>query len=216
MPVTVADKNLQLLDAIVNAQSAFTEGGSVQELFATLLENLLSLTNSEYGFIGEIKTSVENNKYLKTHAITNIAWNAETLRFYEENITKGLEFTNLDTLFGYVIKTGEPLITNQPSIHPHAAGIPSGHPALNSFLGLPFYGQGEFVGMVGIANRPEGYDDLICEFLKPFLNTCSNIILSLRHKNAYEETLLELTKSRHQIEREKGLEQELEKLKEQR
>lgn len=34
--------------------------------------------------------------------------------------------------------------------------------------------------MVGIANRPNGYDDEFAEFLAPFLSACATIIASYR------------------------------------
>jgi hypothetical protein len=54
--------------------------------------------DSEYGFIGEIKYDDEGAPFLQTHAITNIAWNASTQAFYEENVESGLIFTDLDCL----------------------------------------------------------------------------------------------------------------------
>jgi signal transduction histidine kinase len=51
---------------------------------------------------------------------------------------------------------------------------------LRAFLGLPLKSGGEMVGMVGIANRPGGYDEGVIEFLQPFLSTCSSVILGWR------------------------------------
>ena len=79
------------------------EGTSTREVFNTALEDLLDVSDSEYGFIGEILQR-GGVPYLKTHAITNIAWNHETRRFYNENVRNGLEFTNLDSLFGVTIR----------------------------------------------------------------------------------------------------------------
>ncbi len=140
-------------------------------LFDGMLESLLELTESEYGFIGEINLAADGSPlmeesymkfrgrpYLKTHAITDISWNDETRAFYAENAPKGMEFHNLQTLFGAVIVTGEPVIANSPSNDPRRGGLPDGHPPLNAFLGVPFYKNGEMTGMIGVANREGGYD----------------------------------------------------------
>ena len=68
-------------------------------------------------FIGELL--VEDLTHLpvaglSTHAITDISWNEETRRFYQEKAPQGLEFRNLDTLFGSVIKSGVTVRTNEP------------------------------------------------------------------------------------------------------
>ncbi|MCO4760308.1 MAG: diguanylate cyclase [Myxococcales bacterium] len=140
----------------------------------------MPLTGSEYGFIGEVLRDDGGPLYLKTHAITDISWNEQTRNFYKEGVAQGLEFRNLDNLFGHVIRTGEIVIANEPLNDPRAGGIPKGHPPLNAFLGLPFFARGRLIGMVGIANRKEGYAEPLVELLRPFVLTCSNIISSLR------------------------------------
>jgi PAS domain S-box-containing protein len=192
----------QLLRAITQAQSQFIASADPRILFDGLLDSLLSLTCSEYGFIGEIlyasdgKPYVEETHmkmrgrpYLKTHAMTNIAWNEETQKFYEENVAQGMEFHNLKTLFGAVITSGAPVISNSPYTDPRRGGLPDGHPPLNAFLGLPLYMDGQFTGMVGVANRPGGYDRHLVEYLEPFLSTCVNIIEA--HRNHKRRQLAE-------------------------
>ena len=146
---------LELLQSISKAQARHIAKDDTRMLFDGLLSDLLRLTASEYGFIGEVHES-DGVRYLKTWAITNIAWNAENHRFYEEHAPQGLEFRNLDTLFGHVIphrRVGGHQCTTNPSIcwrH-----TPAGHPALR---GVPrlfrLFSGDRFVGMVGIANRP--------------------------------------------------------------
>ena len=170
----------KLLEVIRRAQAQFIQTAETRQLFDDMLTELLELTESEYGFIGEVLTTQEGALYLKTHAITNIAWNDDTRKFYEENAPKGLEFLNLKTLFGTVMTTEEPVIANSPYEDPRRGGLPEGHPALNAFLGLPFFSGKTMVGMVGIANRPQGYDTDLVQYLEPLLATCGNIIAAHR------------------------------------
>lgn len=179
----------QILQAISSVQTQYLAEVEPGILFDGMLEHLLQLTESEYGFIGEIIIAADGSPvmeesymkfrgrpYLKTHAITNIAWNESTRAFYAENAPKGMEFHNLQTLFGAVIVTGEPVIANSPSDDPRRGGLPEGHPPLNAFLGVPFYKNNTMTGMVGIANRQGGYDLALIDYLQPFLATCSRII----------------------------------------
>lgn len=127
-------------------------------MLSVLNSLIIKLTKSEYGFIGMILKDESTNKpYLKTYNLTNIAWDDTTRKFYQDNISKGLEFRNLNSLFGYTIKTGISLISNDPANDPNACGIPSGHPPLDKYMGVALYHEGLFVGMYGIANRPDGY-----------------------------------------------------------
>jgi two-component system NtrC family sensor kinase len=170
----------QLLQALTEVQTGFIHGRPISQLFDTLLSILLRLTASEYGFIGEVRRSAEGQPYLKTHAISNVAWTQELREFYAREAPRGLEFHNLKTLFGSVITTGEPVVSNSPSTDQRRAGIPEGHPPLRAFLGLPFHANQEMIGMVGVANRPGGYDEAIIQFLAPFLATCSSLLVGLR------------------------------------
>jgi PAS domain S-box-containing protein len=192
----------QLLRAISAAQSQFIANADPRILFDGLLDNLLALTDSEYGFIGEIlyasdgtpyvesaHMKMRGRPYLKTHAMTNIAWNEETQKLYEENAAQGMEFHNLKTLFGAVITSGAPVISNSPYTDPRRGGLPEGHPPLRAFLGLPLYMDGQLTGMAGVANRPGGYDRHLVDHLQPFLSTCANIIEA--HRNDKRRQLAE-------------------------
>ncbi|MGF1583293.1 MAG: PAS domain S-box protein [Gemmataceae bacterium] len=182
------EANQQLLSSIHRAQSRFIAAATMSSVFDGLLQDLLKLTQSEYGFIGEIFCTPEGESYLKTHAITNIAWDQPTRDFYDQYAPTGLEFFNLDTLFGHVIRTGETVLANDPRTDQRSGGIPPGHPALNAFLGLPFRHGDRMIGMVGIANRPGGYDGHITEYLQPFLTTCSNLIQGYRNESFRKQT----------------------------
>ena len=163
----------------------------IQEIFDEMLQFILDLTESEYGFIGEVLNDGEQD-YLKTHAITNIAWNDATRKFYEENAPQGLEFKNLKTLFGKVITTGEPVISNSPYTDPRRGGLPEGHPHMGAFLGLPFFFENIMTGNVGIANRAGGYDEELVQELQPVLTACANLIQGqrmVREKNEATEHL---------------------------
>ena len=183
----------ELLSAISTAQSRFIRDTDVMSLFDKLLLDILSVTDSEYGFIGEILYR-DNQPYLKTLAISNIAWDEESRKFYEEKAPSGLEFTNLDTLFGAAIKGKNTVIANEPASDSRSGGMPQGHPPLNAFLGVPFFRGDKVIGMYGIANRTQGYDQELVEFLAPITATCTQIVEALktdRQRELTEEQLRE-------------------------
>ena len=64
--------NVRVHRAISHALDGFISSNlwSKRDVFDSILESLLDLTVSEYGFIGEIMTTAEGLPYLKTHAIT--------------------------------------------------------------------------------------------------------------------------------------------------
>jgi PAS domain S-box-containing protein len=184
-----------LSDAVARAQSNFIANAEATGAFESLLADLLQLAESEYGFIGEVLYDDEGAPYLKTHAITNIAWDVPTREFYEKNAPVGLEFRNLKTLFGAAMVTGEPVIANAPATDSRRGGLPPGHPAMTAFLGLPIRVAGQLVAMAGVANRPGGYDQALVEWLQPMLGTIGQMVEARRAalaRQAAEKALREL------------------------
>ncbi len=170
-----------LLEAITKALLRYIAETDPYVLFNGLLDTLLELTGSEYGFIGEVFYTEDNAPYIKSHATTNIAWSDETQRLYEDTKNKGMVFSRLDSLYGAVLKTGQLIISNHPATDSRSCGVPHGHPPLNSFMGIPFYNGEVLLGVVGIANREDGYHLSLANSLSPFLDTCGILIQAYRN-----------------------------------
>jgi diguanylate cyclase (GGDEF)-like protein/PAS domain S-box-containing protein len=180
-----AEQALQLRDGILalinDAQTRFIADGADAAWWDFLLERLLHLTDSEYGFVGMTETDA-GGPFLRTKSITNIAWNDETRHFYDEHAPAGMVFRNMKTLFGHAMLTRQRYLANDVAHDPHAGGRPAGHPPLNAFAGLPIKDGEQMVGLVGLANRPGGYDDDLIHSLDPVLAFLGKVlnVLSLR------------------------------------
>ena len=186
---------LELLNAINRAQSTFIAHANDNAAFDQLLSDLLALTDSEYGFIGEVLRTPAGDPYLKTQAITNVAWNDATRAFYTENAPTGMAFYNLKSLFGAVLTSAKPVIANDPNNDPRRGGLPAGHPPLNAFLGIPILVGDRLVAMAGMSNRPGGYNQAVLDFLQPLLVTIGQLVearnnqLARRHsETAFAQT----------------------------
>lgn len=185
-----------LLDAVARVQALYIRDAHPSELFNTVLDTLLEATDSEYGFIGEVLHDEAGQPYLRTYAISDISWNEETRALYEAARGIGMEFHNLDTLFGAALVTCAPVISNAPDSDPRASGRPSGHPPLKAFLGVPVLADGRMVGLVGLANRVGGYDAPLLDGLTPLLLACGSIIERFRYEQARGNAEMLLAESR--------------------
>jgi PAS domain S-box-containing protein len=153
---------------------------SKRELFKKMLDYVLKVTGSEYGFIGEVFMQ-DGKEVLRTYAITDISWNEETRALYKKYEQQGMLFTNHNTLFGYTLRTGETVISNDPANDTRRGGIPHGHPPLNSYMGMAVKdSHGTLIGMMGLANKKSGYETSDIAYLQPFLSTCGTMIIALR------------------------------------
>ena len=122
------EKSHQLTSAITQALSQFIAEANPFILFNGLLDNLLELTDSEYGFIGEVFYDDKGQPYIQSYATTNIAWSAATQKLYSETEQQGMKFSKLHSLYGEVLKTGKYVISNDPFTDSRSGGLPDGHP----------------------------------------------------------------------------------------
>lgn len=188
------------LSAVRHAQSQFMAKCSAADIFNDLLKAILSLTESEYGFIGELHHTDEGNVYLKAHGITNIAWDDDSRRFYDENAPSGVDFHSLDNLFGRVVTDRQLIISNDPANDSRSTGVPAGHPKLNAFMGLPFFESDELLGIIALANRSDGYDESLLPRLEPITTAIRNIIISLRSERQRQAAELALQQLNLELE----------------
>lgn len=170
-----------MLAAVASAEGGYVRDQPHQRLFEKLLESLIDLTGSEYGFIGEVLFD-DGAPYIKTWAYTDIAWDMVTRQLVDEAMANdgGLEFRNVETLFGRALTGRDVVIANDAAADPRGAGVPEGHPPLRAFLGVPLFDGDELIGMFGVANRPGGYDEQLVTSLEPFSAAAASLIRAYR------------------------------------
>jgi len=193
-----AEKQVQqttkLLAAIKDAQNLYIAGADAREVYQTLLQTLVTITDSEYGFLDEVLRDESGQLYKRSLAISDISWDEQSRRLYQQHLQRGLEFYDLSNLAGLPALTGKLVISNAPEQDPRSGGIPKGHPPLRTFMGVPMYFGGQITGVAGVANGLGCYDEETAEFLKPFVATCASIIHAFQndakeqqHREALQE-----------------------------
>jgi hypothetical protein len=154
-----------------------------------ILNKLVQISNSEYGFIGKIVN--ENDEIiLHTYAITNIAWNAASHQFYLDHLNHGLRFTNMETLFGKVMKNNKSMIFNK--YDKSRTVLPKGHPLIKRFMGVvsntKFHDHS--VVMVGMCNKLENYNKRDVKNIQKILDLLAYLFINLDNfnkKDKYEK-----------------------------
>ncbi|MCC7270821.1 MAG: GAF domain-containing protein [Rhodocyclaceae bacterium] len=182
----------RMLHAVSEAQADFIADADPHPTFDRLLSHLLDITDSQYGFIGEVFHADNGEPYLKPYAITDISWDDASRALHRSYIRGGFEFRNLKTLFGHVLTSGKPVLSNDPAHDPRRGGLPPGHAPLHAFMGLPLWRGNRLVGMAAVANRPGGYDAALVDHLQPFTSTCAVLIEAYHNsqRRRHAESLL--------------------------
>ncbi len=170
----------RLLQAISRAQAMFIASSGPRAAFEALLDELMSLTNSAFGMVGQVQWAADGHAYLRVHAMTDISWDDASRARYAQHAEEGMVFDNPQSLVGAALLSGEPLISNDASHDARGGGVSGGHPPLKTYLGLPIHAAGELVAMVGLANRPGGYTAADVQFLQPLLSTVGQLEMARR------------------------------------
>jgi diguanylate cyclase (GGDEF)-like protein len=93
-------------------------------------------------------------------------------------------FDSLDNILGQPMVTGETIISNNPAQDTRRGGLPSGHPTINTYIGIPVFSGNTHLGLIGLANRAEGYTQKLADELAPLSQTLGTLI---ERKRLYEE-----------------------------
>jgi len=192
----------RLLESVTRTLGLYSHEASPATLFNGLLADLLDLTDSAYGYIGEVLHDPDGAPYLRTWAITDISWSPETEAMYQEHAVHGggFEFRNLDTLFGWGLRDGgRVVIANDTATDARAAGRPGGHPPLDCYLAVPVFRGSELVGQLGVANRPGGYDHDLVDALAPFTAAVGHLVDAYRTNQSRRTAEAELAASERRL-----------------
>jgi signal transduction histidine kinase/CheY-like chemotaxis protein len=159
-----------LVESIRRAQLAYIADPDLPRAFRGLLESLLELTNSRFGFVGEVAHNSDGRPSLTARCMV------------------GLAEADADALFRRVAEEGRTVISKD------------GSHGTKSFLGLPFRHGEALVGVLAIANRPGGYSAVDLADLEPALTTCSSLIAAHRAEDRRAQVEAELRNSKQAAE----------------
>ncbi|PTL78133.1 ATP-binding protein [Vitiosangium sp. GDMCC 1.1324] len=169
----------QLLRVLTEVQADVLRGGEPRAAFERMLAVVLELTGSASGVIGEVLPSPGGTPSFRPVASlppdeTSASWELPV-----PHEPPGPEPRDLRALVGAVSTTGRPVLSGGPG-------------AERTFLGLPLESGGECLGVVGLAQRPGGYEAELIDFLQPFLLVCGSLLIGWRNEQRRRQTEQEL------------------------
>ena len=173
-----------LLTAISNAQRHFMLNVEAGQLFENLLADFLALSESEYGFIGEVLRGADGQPFLKTHAFRGIDWHKDKQNCDQRSQNDGS--------LAAVLHCAETLISNHPTDDLLDIDLPGGYPPINAFLATPVMSGNQVIAGIGLANRYNGYDQAMVDFLKPLSETYGQIVELMRTNKKQQESQLRI------------------------
>ena len=189
----------RLLESISRAQSYFiAENTQTNAIFTQVLDDLLILTHSSGGCIAEL---VEQNGKHQLRLLTS-SQTGKTDTELQQFLLTSLTPENLadsSNMFGRIIHTGMPLISNYLGNQRDLPRGADGLPVVRNFLGAPFYHGTQLVGIFCLANKQDDYDDSLLFLLAPLVTATANLIWALRNDEQRVQTNRALRKSEEQL-----------------
>ncbi|MEH3048411.1 sensor histidine kinase [Sphingomonas adhaesiva] len=158
---------------------------SIEALGQVCLRVAEDITGAAFSFMGEVN---EDSGRLEDLAISERGWQAFTAddpRWPDGKLPVGL---HVNGLHGRVILDDASLIANEPDRHPDRIGVPSGHPPLRSFLGVPLRHDGRTIGLIALGNRDGGFREEDREAVEELAPAIVQALRSKRGEEALRES----------------------------
>ncbi len=182
----------KLLDSINKLFQEYLTTETVKEVVEKCLEVVEELTESEFGFFGEIN---ENGR-LNDRALSPPAWDVcETT-----NARELLNNMEIVSYWGRTIKEEKSQIVNNPDSDPDRRGLPDGHPPITSFLGVPLKEGEKTIGMIALANKKSGYTENDKKNVEALSVAFVEVLMRKRAEIEIKENLKNLTLSNKELE----------------
>lgn len=157
-------------------------GGALTDLLHVVVE----VACSEYGFIAEAVADGAVSRQFELLAATGPATNGKGERLFKRSAASG-EPSPWIGLCQRVAEAREAVFSN--NIAPGGGDIEGREeerreePTIHGFLGLPLVAGGSLKGVLGLLNRPEGFDQPLVDLLQPVPSVCVTV-LSLHNRRA--------------------------------
>ena len=167
------NRQRQLLDLLNQAQTSFLLNRDVDDACTALFEPLLRISESAFGFIGIVQHDEQGHAYLNVPTMSDPGGQPKAQRIDE-----------LDKLFGQVITRNQMVLSNHAADYQTGGKHTPGIPKLQNFLGMPIRFDHKVLGMIGLGNRPEGFDEQLVQLLEPLVVTLGTLFHARNQETA--------------------------------
>ncbi|HUO45403.1 MAG TPA: GAF domain-containing sensor histidine kinase [Acidimicrobiia bacterium] len=167
------DSRLQI-DALYHLAVELSGLRSVDSVLDVALRHCLTLTGSQFGFIG---LCGQDPTAMDVAAVQGFHPSPE---FYSRHRLIPLR----PNIFARAVLDNRPVRSSDARQDPDKVGQPQGHPEVRTFLGVPLRIADRPIGMIGVANRPAPYEG---EHERLLLTYAAQVAIVIRNAQLYEQ-----------------------------
>ena len=162
------------LQALYHLAVELSAQQSLDTVLQTALGHCLTLTESQFGFIG---LNSADNRALDVVAMEGFHPVGD---FYDHFRMIPLR----PNVFARAVLENRPIRSADAMFDPIRVGQPQGHPPVHAFLGVPLRIQSKPIGMIGVANRPTPYD---ADHEQLLLTYAAQVAIVTRNRQLWEQ-----------------------------
>ena len=182
-------------EVLVDTQALFIRDADRSSVFENLLSQLLELTESDVGFLGEVYKLGDDFPSLQIQAIHGLQSHAPSTQMVDVGLEAdpfSADLKSLQRVFASVLSDGQPLLREQGP----ATGdeLVWGDARLSAFLAVPIHHGGDLVALLGVGKLRNTYDPGLTDFLRPLLVTIGQLIEAARIQAENTRIQRELTR----------------------
>lgn len=192
----------RILNSVRKFQTQFIQTNHKSSVFQEILNEFIELTGSQLAFLGLVSGASEQFD-VRVQAISHTELPPHVLEYLKRAEDSPLSFKNKNSLIAKVVESGQSLTSNDPSKDTRGAGLPSDHPMLSSFMGLPLRLNDETIGIIGLANAQTGYTDDQAATLEPMLTATAQFIKAREGDRERAQMMKQLKEHAEELEKAK-------------
>ncbi|HCR91415.1 MAG TPA: hypothetical protein DIW50_13340, partial [Prolixibacteraceae bacterium] len=154
---------------------------NIQKLLDFALEEAISLTGSKIGYI------YFYNEEKKEFTLNT--WSREVMQ--QCNVVEPQTIYELDKtgIWGEAVRQRKPIVVNDFTVpDPLKKGTPQGHAPLHKFLTIPVFSEKHIVAVIGVANKPDNYNDSDIRQLNLMMDAVWKIVQRKQTEEALKES----------------------------
>lgn len=180
-------KKIKLILDDINYLLYINNRNKKQYICNHILNKIVQLTHSEYGFIGIIDKSKEN---LKIYSITNISWNKISHDRYINHLNGSkINYFHIENTFKNIIQTYKSKFNNKNIIKINQLNL---HPIIKKFMGIVpniYYDENNLL-FVGLCNKFDNYTNKDIKNVEIILDKLSYLFINLINFNEVDENIV--------------------------
>ncbi|WP_018607664.1 sensor domain-containing diguanylate cyclase [Uliginosibacterium gangwonense] len=190
------DRQQRLLALLSESQQHFLLARDTQSALQDLLEPLMSITDARFGLIGEVVIHEDKTSTLEIPALSNKPFSSGTSRLFAPHTQAYNGKLSIaafeNAAMRRVLKRGSTLISNEAQTLGLEMLAPEVIPSLNSFIALPCLYNNVVLGVIGLGNRPGGFDQDIVQLLQPLAQALGLLMHAREVETARQKAEVEL------------------------